>query len=135
MSKVKTIKDYETETESEKITIRKQHLDTQMKKYTTKINELSNEMVKRGGDARLNGEKLHICLENYQKMKSERDTIKQQLKQQQEINEKMKNTHKPIEKYNGFSNVVTNIEIEKEIDKYCNSKKTDMDEFKKMFEE
>lgn len=135
MSKVKTIQDYETETESEKITIRKKQLDEQMKKYQLKINELSNGIVKNTGDVRLNDEKLQICLENYQKMKAERDKLKLQLKQQQEINEKMKNTHKSIENYNGFNGIVSNIDIEKEVDKYVKAKKKDIDDFKKMFEE
>jgi chromosome segregation ATPase len=134
MSKVKTIQDYETE--SETMTIKKSQLDTQMKTMHTRLHELNSDVVKKGGEAKKEKEKLQICFENYNKMKAERDTIKQQLKNMTEQIEKMKNSHKPIDKIKGFEIMMNNNDIEKNIDKYYNDHcKKEVDDFRKMFEE
>lgn len=135
-SNVKTIQDYATDTESEIIPIRKKQLDEQMKKLHLQIKTITNENIENKGEKRVNDEKLQICLEEYQKMKIERDKMKQQLKQLQEINEKMKNHHKPVENYSGFDGIISNVEMEKEVDKFVKGKKKDIEEWrKKMFEQ
>ena len=116
MSKVKTIHDYKTE--SDQITIKKSQLDSQMKTMHATLHELNSEVLKRGCDAKTSNEKLQICFENYNKVKAERDTIKQQLKNMTEQIEKIKNSHKQVENLKGFETVMTNDEREKGIHHY-----------------
>ena len=134
MSRVKTLQDIETE--SEQITMKKSLLDRKMKAMNEELLKMNSEVLKKGVDARTKNEKLQICLENYNKMKAERDTAKQQIKELREMVEKMKNSHKPVEKLKGFEFVATNDDIEKGIDKLYNEHgKKEVDEFRKMFEE
>jgi hypothetical protein len=42
---------------------------------------MNGEVLKKGLDARTKNEKLQICLENYNKMRAERNTAKQQIKE------------------------------------------------------
>lgn len=134
MSKVKTIQDYETE--SDNMTVKKSQLEQQMKSYRDKLDQLNSEVIKKGGDAKKEKEKLQICFENYNKVKVERDTANREIKNLKEAIEKMKNSHKPVEKLKGYDYVISNQDIEKNIDKYYNDHcKKEVDDFRKMFEE
>ena len=137
MSRVKTIHDIETE--SEQITIKKSALDCQMGKLQSKLHELNSQLVQKGGESKEGKEKLNLCYEALHKMKAERDTMKQQIKTLNEQMEKMKNSHKPVEKIKGFDAVMTGGDIDKGIDKYYNDNcKKRVDDFKnelgKLFE-
>jgi chromosome segregation ATPase len=137
MSKIRTLQD--TETESEQITIKKSALDNQMGKLQTKLHELNSTLIQKGGETKEGKEKLNLCYEALHKMKAERDTLKQQTKSLNDQIEKMKNSHKPVEKIKGFDTVMTGGDIDRGIDKYYNDNcKKRVDDFKnelnKLFE-
>ena len=133
MSRVKTLQDIETE--SEKVVFRKKEIEAEMGKVNTLMKELNNEIVEKGTENKATKIKLNMCIENYNKMKAERDTLKSLITELKSQLEKTKSEIKPVEKIKGYNTIMTREERERGIDELFKKKYSkDIEEFAKMFE-
>lgn len=134
MSKVKTIQDYETD--SEVIAFKKRDIEKNINELKTEIARLTHDTLDKGALSKQEKNKILFLAEKYNTMKAEKDTIKIKYEELQKQIDQLKKsqTVKTIDKYTGKEKFITKEEEDKGVDEIYKKKyASEFEEWKKQY--